>query len=261
MTVRLAALLGRLATAAGVDPPAVRATAVGGAGVASADGFTLAPNLAHLDGTDVRSALETALGHTVVLENDVNVAALGELHSGTAGKDFAFVSLGTGIGMGLVLGGRLIRGARGAAGEIGYLPLGADPLDPDNHRRGALEEMVAGETISHRYEDLTGLEVSTREVFARAARGDQGASAVIDGYARWVATALGAVIAVVDPGQIVLGGGIGLRPELLPRVQTWLDRIGHSHVPVLTSVLGDRAPLVGAVRLALEAAHSQGVPA
>ncbi|WP_084079292.1 ROK family protein [Demequina sp. NBRC 110057] len=258
---QLAALLGRLAAAAGVDPAAVRATAVGGAGVASADGFTLAPNLAHLDGTDVRGALEEALGHAVVLENDVNVAALGELHAGDAGDDFAFVSLGTGIGMGLVLGGRLIRGARGAAGEIGYLPLGADPLDPDNHRRGALEEMVAGETIAQRYEDLTGTAASTRQVFSRAARGDDCAAAVVDGYARWVAAALGAVIAVVDPGRIVLGGGIGLRPELLPRVQTWLARIGHSQVPVVTSALGDRAPLAGAVHLALEATHPQGVPA
>lgn len=250
---QLVHLRARLAAQVDLEPERVLATAVGGAGVATSEGFTLAPNLANLDGEDVRATLERALGHPVVLENDVNVAALGELTAGQAGDNFAFVALGTGIGMGLVIGGVLIRGARGAAGEIGYLPLGADPLDPDNHRRGALEEMVAGETIGHRYEDLTGVPATSREVFARAARGGEAASAVLDDYARWVAAGLGAIVAVVDPSAIVLGGGIGTRPELLPRVRQWLARMGHAQVPVTVSTLGEQAPLHGAVHLAFGA--------
>ncbi|WP_084104665.1 ROK family protein [Demequina sp. NBRC 110056] len=251
LAAAVAALEGRLVAQVGAAAADVAVTAVGGAGVVTGDGFTDAPHLDATAAATLGGDLAVLVGHPVALENDVNVAALGALHAREAGESFAFVSLGTGIGMGLVIDGRIVRGARGAAGEIGYLPMGADPTDPDNHRRGALEEVAAGETVAQRYADLAGVELDTAEVFAAAARGDAGAEAAVDAYARWVAHAVGAVIAVVDPALILLGGGIGSREDLAPRVRDWLAALGFVDTEVRASALGGRGPLLGAVRLAL----------
>ncbi|MCK8607913.1 ROK family protein [Agromyces sp. C10] len=249
------------AVATGVD--AVEAVGIGGAGVPDhgQGGFDLSPNLGDLASFSLSDELRLALGCVVVLENDANVAALGELTAGigTEHDDFAFISVGTGIGMGLVVGRALVRGAGNAAGEIGYLPFGADPLDPASHRRGPLEEVVAGDAIAGRY----GQGVTVREVFARADHGDPDALASIDEEAKWVAHAIAAVDAIVDPGRIVLGGGIGSRPELLASIRSWLDRLGRGALPVTISELGSAAPVLGALRLARDAAGSthEGVPA
>lgn len=235
----------------------VAATGIGGAGVpdASGDNFNLAPNLTGMTALPFGQELMQKLGHPVVIENDVNVAALGELHYGLGlgHADFVFVSVGTGIGMGIVSGGQLVRGASGAAGEIGYLPMGTDALAPENHTRGPLEEAVAGDVLARRYAAATGQETNTREIFTKAKAGDPDAVAAIDDEARWLAAALVAVNAVLDPEIFVLGGGIGGRKELLPHLQAWLTRHGGASLDVRISELGHLAPVAGAVRLALAA--------
>ncbi|MHA7271706.1 ROK family protein [Arthrobacter sp. HLT1-20] len=234
----------------------VAATGVGAAGVPDGSGNTLAqaPNLSALRSVSLGSDLAERLRHPVVIENDVNVSALGELHYGVglAHSDFVFVSVGTGIGMGIVAGGRLVRGSSGAAGEIGYLPLGADALAPENHVRGPLEEAVAGDALDRRYQAASGQRLSTREIFTKARGGNAEAIAVLDDEARWVAAALVAVNAILDPEVFVIGGGIGSRKDLLPYIQLWLKRHGAS-LDIRTSELGHRAPVAGAVLLALEA--------
>ncbi|WP_400994773.1 ROK family protein [Agromyces sp. GXQ0307] len=234
---------------------AVRAVGVGGAGVPveARGGFDHAPNLGDLVSFRLADDLALALGCTVALENDANVAALGELAAGVgaAHDDFAFVSIGTGIGMGLVLDRTLVHGAANAAGEIGYLPLGADPLDPATHRRGPLEEVVAGDVLAARLGDGA----SARDVFSRAAQGDAGAVAALDDEAKWIAHAIAAVDAIVDPGRFVLGGGIGSRPELLAPIRGWLARLGRPELPVTISELGGEAPVLGALHLARAAAR------
>ncbi|MGG7509848.1 ROK family protein [Plantibacter sp. YIM 135249] len=263
LVTQLADIVSRLAVAAGATSVDVVATAIGGAGVAdgSSGQFDRAPNLGDLAGFSLTGELETALGHPVVLENDVNIAALGELHEGAGERhdSFAFVSVGTGIGVGLILDGKLWAGANGGAGEIGYLPLGADPLDPVSHRRGALEEVVAGDAITGRYTLHSGeASHSAAEVFDRAELGDAHAVASLDAEARWLAHALVAVDAVVNPGLFVLGGGIGTRVELLEPIRDWLVRLGRPDLQVVISTLGSHAPIAGAVRLAIDTArHSE----
>jgi glucokinase len=180
------------------------------------------------------------------------MAALGEQRTGSGHeyRDFVFVAVGTGIGMGIVVNGNLCRGARGAAGEISYLPLGTDPFDPANQIRGALEEAVAGATIARRYEEATGERVSVPVVFERAGAGDEHALAAIDDEAKHIALAVAAVGAVLDPEAVVLGGGVGSRTELLEPVRRWLGRLG-AHAPIVkTSLLGHRAALIGAIAAA-----------
>lgn len=251
---QISAQVRRLAEEAGIDPAAIGATGVGGAGVPGEAGtFDVAPNLRGIDETPFARDLSAELGHPVVLENDVNVAALGELAEGVGRTvdDFVVVSVGTGIGMGIVSGGRLLRGARGAAGEIGFLPIGADPLDRRNHRRGTLEEVLAGDVLAARYSATRP--VSARKVFGLASAGDRAALAALDEEARWLATALVAVAAVLDPAVIVLAGGIGGRAELVERVERWLPLLGSSGLVIQASELGSRAPVLGAVRLAIDA--------
>jgi predicted NBD/HSP70 family sugar kinase len=258
LVAQLAAMVERLGVQA---KGRVAATAVGGAGVPDPGGanFSMAPNLGDLRAFNLAGDLRDRLGHPVVLENDVNVAALGELHAGAGleADSFAFVSVGTGIGVGLVLDRRLWPGAKGGAGEVGYLPLGADPLDPANQRRGPLEEMVAGDALARRYETATGSSpVTAVDVFDRALDGDEAAVWAIDTEAQWLATALAAVDSVVDPGLFVLGGGIGSRPELLEPLRHWLRLLGRPSLQVRPSALGAKAPILGAVRLAIDAVHN-----
>lgn len=220
---------------------------IGGAGVPQPDGgFSAAPNLGDT-AFDIASALSDRLGAPVEVDNDANVAALGELVAlGDQRASFGYVAVGTGIGMGLILDGALIRGASLAAGEIGYIPLGTDPLDPANHRRGALEEAVAGDVLASRDAGAS----TVREVFQRAAAGVPEAREALDAQARWIAHALATVIAVVDPGAFVLGGGIGSREELHAPIQHWLERLGYPDVPVRISSLGSAGAVLGAIELA-----------
>ncbi|MEV8249862.1 ROK family protein [Microbacterium sp. NPDC076768] len=251
---QLVEVIGNLADLGGVTLSQIVATGIGGAGVPNdTAGFDLAPNLSATE-NGLSEDLEAALGHPVLLENDVNVAAVGELHSGVGREsdNFVYVAVGTGIGMGIVANGSLVRGATGAAGEIGYLPIGADPFDERNHRRGPLEESLAGHTLADRYRLSTGRTITTREVFDRVAEDDEHAVAAVSDEAKHLALGLAAVNAVLNPEIIVLGGGVGSRPELLLPLAAWLLELGIPSIDVRLSELGHRAPVVGAARLALD---------
>jgi len=258
---QLARLIQDLSGDAGVSPQRIAATGIGAAGVADlvAGGFSRAPNLDLMGGAGFQDSLAHELGHQVVIENDVNVAALGELHGGLGRqfRDFVCISIGTGVGMGIVVDGRLWRGAHGAAGEIGYLPLGTDPLDRAHHRRGPLEEMLAGDRLAQRYSRSAGRAASAETVFEQALLGDSDASESIEIEAKWLAHAIVAVNAVLDTQAVVLAGGIGQRPELVDRTLAWMRRLGLTGLPVVSSTLGPDGPIAGAVRLALDAMHCE----
>jgi predicted NBD/HSP70 family sugar kinase len=154
--------------------------------------------------------------------------------------------------MGLVAEGELVRGARGAAGEIAFLPIGGDPFDPSYYVLGPLETAIGSVGILKYYREQGGLAASTvKEIFDGLALGDQAAAATLDHLARLLAKALVAVGAIADPEIIVLGGGIGSRMELLERVQALLSALPFA-VQVRPSSLGTRAVAVGALRLAVE---------
>jgi predicted NBD/HSP70 family sugar kinase len=256
---QIAVLAQSLVGTAGVTPERVLAAAVGTPGVPDPQSGTLglSPNVDGLGSVSLRDELADRLGHPVVLDNDVTAAALGERWKGSARgcEDFVFVAVGTGIGMGIVSGGRVLRGAHGAAGEIGYLPLGTDPFDPVNQHRGALEEATAGEKVAVRYRMATGTALTTREVFDLAAQGVPAAVSVVAEHGRYLALAITAVTAVLDPALVVLGGGVGSRPELLDPVRAALADLGKAPVEVRTTALGNRASVLGALDLALRAAR------
>lgn len=218
----------------------------------------LAPNIAGFDTMDVASALKAACGFDVMLENDVNLAVLGEnwLGNGQGIDNLAYIALGTGIGSGLMVDGNLVRGATHAAGEMGFLPFGADPFEAESLRSGAFERVTASQGIRDRYRDLSGKTASVPAIFDAAERGDAAAIAVLDETARLVARGIGAIAAIANPEKVILGGSIGLRQELLDRVKAELPRCFPYPVTVEQSALGSSAALIGATAIGLSHLHN-----
>jgi predicted NBD/HSP70 family sugar kinase len=219
--------------------------------------IVIAPNIPGLDSLDVRAALRERLGIDVAIENDVNLAAIGEHWRGNSRKarSFAFIAVGTGIGMGIFSDGYLVRGARGAAGEIAYLPLGGDPYDARGLRYGTLETAIGSVGIIERYVGLGGSPGSTvRDVFDRLDI-EEAARITIDEVSRILTTAILAVHSILDSEIIILGGSIGARPELKLRIDEHLGRCMREPVRIELSALGNRATLIGAIGSALDLVH------
>ena len=267
VTGRVAELI-RLADAlcaeAGLEPAAITQTVIGSPGVYDPrrNAMALTGQLSGWSRPAVLAGLREAFGQHLVVENDVDAAALAEQAHGY-GRDFAsfaFVWIGTGIGMGLVLDGRLHRGVHGVAGEIAFQPisegLGTDPGDA--RKRGALEAAASAQAVvrAARRAGMRG-PVSARRVFAAAARGDERAAAVVAQEARLVAKAVCSVVTVVDPELVVLGGGIGQAPGFAAAVTDELRRLAPVLPEVRVSALGTDAVVDGCLASGTELAWKQ----
>ena len=217
----------------------------------------LAPNIAGIDRIDLAGLLRERLGFDVFVENDVNLAALGEHWLGNRGEDdnLVFISVGTGIGAGIVVGGQLLRGNSGAAGEIGFLPLGADPFSAESLKKGALERAAATGAIIDLYQSLSGRQADVPGVFDAASDGDPAAIRTLDEVAKQIARAATAIVAVVDPSVIIIGGSIGSRDELLDRIIRFVSECYPRAVEIGKSRLGDHATLFGGASVALSHLH------
>ncbi|HYN47500.1 MAG TPA: ROK family protein [Candidatus Nanopelagicales bacterium] len=196
--------------------------------------------------------------------DDGNCAALGEGRAGAAigVASFAVLVIGTGIGSGIVAGGRLLRGAHGGAGEIAFLPRGSDPWDERNRVLGAYETAVAGPAVRARLLAALGAGEATTlgrgagflDIATEAAAGDALAGRLLDEEARYVALGIAAISAVTDPEVVVLSGGVGAIGALLEPVREHVATLCARPPRLVTGLLGERAPLVGAIGLALDLA-------
>lgn len=218
----------------------------------------LAPNIPDLHRMNVNAAFEQALGCDVMIENDVNLCVLGEnwLGQGQGVDNLAYIAVGTGIGGGLMVGGQLVRGASNAAGELGFLPFGADAFDPESLRAGAFERVVASNGIMERYEKASGQTATVPAIFERAARGDDHAMTVLDDTARYLARGIGAIAAIANPQKVIMGGSIGLRQELIARIRRFLPECFPYPVQVEASTLSGRAAIIGATAIGLSHLHN-----
>jgi glucokinase len=253
---------------AGVSWSTVRAIAIGVPGTVdpATGAIKLAYNIPDLGSRSLAAEVRGSWPIEVLTENDVNLAAVGERWQGLAKHhdNFAVISIGTGIGAGLVVNGELCNGAGGAAGEIAYLPLGADPRDPDTRLRGPLEAAVGGRGIAREAarrvaageaSELTA-DCTAADVFEAAERGDALALSVVDRTAEVVGLAIAAVVAVVAPEIVVLGGGVGANPLLLEPVRRATAGLVPQPLRIEQSALAARAALTGAVALALQEARA-----
>lgn len=215
--------------------------------VVGADGLLSDGNPPELDGLAIAAELTAALGVDAWADNDINLAALGERAAGhgLGVADFAFLSIGTGVGAGLVLGGHLHRGYRGAAGEVDN-PAPGSIHAPDSPSAGALIDWSAEWIGTHPDTTLT-VPATPEAIFHASRTGDGLAQQILTEQARRVALRIAEIARVIDVELIVLGGGIGLASaELIPQIEAELARL-LSHPPRVTiSGLGDAPVLVGA---------------
>jgi predicted NBD/HSP70 family sugar kinase len=223
---------------------------------------SLAYNVAPEGGFDPVEVIRDRLEMPVLVENNVNLAAVGEKWFGLARgvSTMVFISVGAGIGMGIVIDDQVVRGAHGAAGEIAYLPSAGDPFDPRHRLHGGLEDEIGAAGIVAAFNARraeTDPELSAaHEVFELATNGAGAARAVVDDVARRLGTAIAAVCAMLDPELVVLGGGIGSNPMLLSPVRGAAASLVPITARIETSLLGDRAALQGAVAVALNTART-----
>jgi predicted NBD/HSP70 family sugar kinase len=251
---QIAACADKLAKTVGIDVMQARHVMVGipGAVDPHTGRVSLIPNIAGLEDFDVLGFLRDRFGPDVAIENDVNLAMLGEhaLGCATRCRNAAFLSLGTGAGLGLLIDDKLFRGARGSAGEIADLPIGYDPNSQISSASGTFELEVGSFAIVDRYRRQGGTAATVRDIFRLLEQGDDVAASVLDTTARWVAHAVVTLQSLLDLELIVFGGSIGVRPELYERVRRVLPALFSRPITIAPSQLGDRAGLIGAAWVA-----------
>jgi glucokinase len=235
---------------------------------AETDRVIWAPNLAGWRDVDLRSALESRLNLPVFIEYDGHAAVLGEWWAG-AGKgcrSLVSVIIGTGIGGGMVLEGKLIRGQDRLAGAAGWFALTtrSEQIDPRGKAVGSWESLAAGPGIAlraraqleqHPESSLWALEkthpVTTKDIFEAAVHGDLFARQSVDGLAEILGIGIANIVSLINPQIVVLGGSIGSSSQvILPRIRSVVKKcaqpVSGASVKVVRSRLGTNAGLLGA---------------
>ncbi|MFM8294766.1 MAG: ROK family protein [Microcystaceae cyanobacterium] len=211
----------------------------------------LAINLPHWQNIPLADWVETACGLPTVLENDANCAGLGEawLGAGQAFQDFILLTLGTGVGGAVFLGGELFVGHRGAGGELGLLTL--DYRGPVCHsgNSGSLEQHISAQAIQ-RETQKNGAELAQL-----AQKGVPEAIAYWENYGRLLGAGLANLIYVLTPEAVIIGGGISASAEyFFPTVEAEIEKRvllpSRENLQILVAQLGNRAGMIGAARLA-----------
>ncbi len=221
-------------------------------------------NLPGFDQLPVKARLGDLFGVDVQVDNDVNLAALGEADSFADDyevSDFVVISVGTGIGMGLIVDGELYRGGTGAAGELGSLIL-SHALSPGGSCV-TLEDLASAPALTKLFNQAveaghkTALHksVEVSELFAAAAAGDAAATHVLHTAATAMATAVSHVCFIADPQRVILSGSVGANRVFVQAVKAEVERLLPHPVEIVASTLARRATFLGAISRALGALH------
>ena len=216
------------------------------------------PNIKFLDKINFKKLIEDKLKIKLFIDNDVNLAALGEhlyLWKNTnelVCDNLVFIAIGTGIGSGIIINGNLVRGYNGAAGELGYLPIGPGINKKKSLITGALEQITATNFIVTRYKELCGKNKTVREIFILAQKNDILSLKIIDEVAFNLAKVVATYSSILDPEKIVFGGSIGIQEILVNKITYHSKKIISKPPIIQISNLGVHATLIGAIQLALE---------
>jgi glucokinase len=240
------------------------------------------PNLPGWEVVPVVQILRDALGVRVILENDADAAALGEYAFG-AGRDFrnmVFITVSSGIGGGIIVDGRLYRGATGAAGEVGHMVLDEDGPTCGCGQRGCLEALASGTAIAARAAALVAEgespllarlarespPLTAEDVQQAALEGDVVAQRVIREAGHYLGLGLVNLVHVFNPDGIIIGGGVSHMGDLIlePAREVVRQRcfpLSQEGLSIVAGVLGDRAGALGAIVALGETRGSKGVGA
>jgi glucokinase len=250
------------------------AAGIGWAGLVnqSAQSIEANPNLVDVSSYDLRSQLERDAGLPVVIDNDANVAAYGEWRAGAArgSQDVFFVTMGTGIGAGLILGGELQRGTRGFAGEFGHFKVDRDGLECGCGGTGCLETVASGPNIVRRVReklfsdpsfsvsklarDMEGT-LTAERVMQAATENDDLATSVLRETGMVLGTAIASIINLLNVEVVVLGGGVMVAGDLILKpireaAQQATVAPAFQCVRIVPAELGQEAGIIGAAFLA-----------
>ncbi|MFG2830192.1 ROK family transcriptional regulator [Streptomyces sp. NPDC048434] len=222
------------------------------------------------DGFPVREALSQELGCPVMVDNDVNLMAMGEQHAGVArtSQDFLFIKIGTGIGCGIVVGGEVYRGTTGSAGDIGHIQVEPDGRACACGNHGCLEAYFGGAALARDAADAArdgtspelavrlaaGAPLTAADVAGAAASGDAAALELIRTGGTRTGQVIAGLVSFFNPGLVVIGGGVtGLGHTLLAAIRTQVYRqslpLATGNLPIVLGELGQVAGVTGAARL------------
>ncbi len=259
----------------GTDPRKLLQLTAGAPGITDVDTGRVrsAPNLKDWNDIPLRDLLRQQTGLAVQVENDTNLAAVGEYRRGAAvGKEnFVFIAIGTGVGAGIFLRGQLHHGAQWCAGEIGYFGVsGQERKAMEVRRTGQLERMIGGGGIEQHWLGLLKAHPSQAnaalgrlradQIFDLARDGDALARETLTFAAGLLADTVADISLLLNPELVVLGGGIGAHPELCRATAALVQRHEFAQPELRSSALGTRAQLFGAISLSIAAATSSLLP-
>jgi glucokinase len=246
----IARVFSRAVAASGVDPGRILGAGVGVPTTLDYESGLIdaSPNLPTMSDYPLGNELSSRIGLPVTLENDAGCFILGEVERGAAAgaRDCCGITLGTGFGLGVMLGGKLHRGAHGTAGEVWNCPFG----------KGIFEHGVSGTAVSRRYLDLTGIELDGARVAERARSGDTAAGEVFHAFGEDLGGGISWLVNLLDPQVVVLGGSAAMAWDLFSGPMLTVvgrHRIGRNRTRIVRSALGETAALYGAAWLARNA--------
>src|SRR6478609_8456776 len=230
----------------------------------------------------VRDVLAQHLGCPVLVDNDVNIMALGEMHAGLARTvdDLLFVKVGTGVGCGIVVAGQVYRGASGSAGDIGHIRIDDDGPVCSCGNVGCLEAHFSGAALAAAATDAarTGRsdllaerlaiagELTAADVATAAAAGDPVSVEMVRNGGRRLGLLLAGLVSFFNPGMVVVGGGVaaGLGHPLLAELRSVVYRrslpLATGNLPIVLSELGAQAGVIGATRMISDSVFSHDAP-
>ena len=218
------------------------------------------------EGAQIKRDMEAAFGVPVFALNDANAAALGECFAGRAKgvQNVLMVTLGTGVGGGIVLGGKIFGGTRGIAGELGHFTLYQDGPRCPCGKRGCFESYAATTALVRRAKEATGeADMNGRIVFSRAADGDQAMLAVLSAWIDDIAAGISGLVHIFNPQMVLIGGGVSAQEALL--IAPLRERVLRSVMPrfaeclqLEAATLGNDAGMIGAARFYLDCVRQEG---
>ncbi len=254
---------------AGVEPGGQRVVGVGMGVPGPVDprtGAVASPILPNWVGLAPAAELARRLGMPVRVDNDANIGALGEVEYGAARghADVIYVKASSGIGAGLVLAGRLYRGATGIAGEIGHVRLVEDGPVCRCGNRGCLETAVAAPKLVDLLQPAYAEPLTVERMLELGSAGDVGVNRILDDAGRSVGRALADLCNHLNPEMIVIGGDMRVSESFLRGIRDSVDRYAQpdtaSALSVVPGVLGERAGVMGALVVAKDATAVVGEP-